>query len=271
MTKKIVVSVSGWKDSTACLIIALSENRKEDVIPVFVDTGWEHPLTYQYLEYLESELGIKIVRVKSEKYKNVLDVIEKKKIFPSSRIRFCSQYLKREPLHKWIAENFDVESTEMWLGLRVDESIDRKKRYSHLSDKELYRFVDVNPTCESYVKDLKVRFPVLFKTSNEIYKIITNASLEINPLYHKGFDRVGCFPCVIAGLKDYKKVWNDDVGKQNIIKLVKLEEKLNEKGYAATLKPDKSGKEILEMLKLRDNQFILFYDNDDSKCGFCHY
>jgi len=272
MTKKIVVSVSGGKDSTACLIIALNENKKEDVVPVFAETGWEHPLTYQYLEYLESRLGVKIIRVKSERYKNVLDVIEKKKIFPSSFRRICTDVLKIKPqiefVYQLLNEGFEVEQ---WFGIRTDESDSRAKRYGHISSDDIFNIHDLFPNYPKKVKGLKVRFPVIDRNSNDIYRIITDAGLEINPLYHKGFDRVGCFPCVIAGLKDYKKVWNDEVGKQNILKLVELEEKLNKKGYAVRLKPDKSGREILEMLKLRDNQFILFDDNEDSKCGFCHY
>lgn len=51
-----VLSVSGGKDSAAMWILAVKELGLE-VIPVFADTGNEHPMTYEYVDYLERELG----------------------------------------------------------------------------------------------------------------------------------------------------------------------------------------------------------------------
>ena len=50
--KKIIVPVSGGKDSTASLCLAIDKVGVKNVVPVFNDTGWEHPLTYEYLDYL---------------------------------------------------------------------------------------------------------------------------------------------------------------------------------------------------------------------------
>ncbi|WP_457628376.1 phosphoadenosine phosphosulfate reductase family protein [Persephonella sp.] len=272
MKKLIVVNYSGGKDSTACLIKALKEYPKEMVIPLFADTGWEHPLLYQYLDYIEKELDIRIVRVKSDKYIDVLDVIEKKKIFPSSIRRICTDKLKREPLMKFLyslkEKGYEIEE---WLGMRADESQNRKQRYGHISPDEVFEIHDIFPSLPKKYKGIKVRFPVIDLSAKEIYRIISDAGIEVNPLYHKGYERVGCFPCVIAGLKDYKKVWRDEIGKQRILKLVELEEKLNKAGYRTTLKPDKSGQEILRMLKMRDRQNSLFEDENVVMCGFCHY
>lgn len=46
----IIVSVSGGKDSTAMLLKALEEHPREQIMPVFCDTGWEHPAVYEYLD-----------------------------------------------------------------------------------------------------------------------------------------------------------------------------------------------------------------------------
>lgn len=53
-----VISVSGGKDSTAMLLLAI-ERGTENIRPVFCDTGNEHPLTYDYVRYLA---------LKAEKY-----------------------------------------------------------------------------------------------------------------------------------------------------------------------------------------------------------
>src|SRR5690625_2962982 len=58
-----VISVSGGKDYTAMWLVAVESGANH--IPVFADTGHEHPLTYDYLDYLEGRLG-KITRVKAD-------------------------------------------------------------------------------------------------------------------------------------------------------------------------------------------------------------
>ena len=99
--KGIIVPVSGGKDSTASLILAIEEVGKELVIPVFNDTGWEHPLTYEYLEYLESHLDLKINRTiggdrkDGTKARTLPELIKSQGKFPFGLGRFCTTYLKQ--------------------------------------------------------------------------------------------------------------------------------------------------------------------------------
>ncbi len=60
-----VVSVSGGKDSAATLLIALERFGHGRVIPIFCDTGNEHRAVYEYLDYLEMALDVRIVRLKA--------------------------------------------------------------------------------------------------------------------------------------------------------------------------------------------------------------
>lgn len=61
-----VVSMSGGKDPTACALLALKTHEREECRFVFVDTGNEHPLVYEYLDYLEGALDIEIVHLKRD-------------------------------------------------------------------------------------------------------------------------------------------------------------------------------------------------------------
>lgn len=60
-----IVSVSGGKDSTATLLLAIERN-VENLQAVFCDTGHEHPEVYAYLDYLERRLRLTIRRVKPD-------------------------------------------------------------------------------------------------------------------------------------------------------------------------------------------------------------
>ena len=55
-----LVSVSGGKDSTATLAMALELHGHENVLGCFADTGNEHESTYDYVRYLEDATGVPI-------------------------------------------------------------------------------------------------------------------------------------------------------------------------------------------------------------------
>ena len=61
-----VISVSGGKDSTATLLLALERVPREQIVAFFCDTGNEIPVTHAYLDDLENHLGFKIHRLKAD-------------------------------------------------------------------------------------------------------------------------------------------------------------------------------------------------------------
>ncbi|MGF7152633.1 phosphoadenosine phosphosulfate reductase domain-containing protein [Novosphingobium gossypii] len=62
------VSISGGKDSTAtmCLAIERAQRRSMNVRFIFADTGNEHPITLAHVDYLADRLGVTIETVRAD-------------------------------------------------------------------------------------------------------------------------------------------------------------------------------------------------------------
>lgn len=215
-----VVSVSGGKDSTATLLLALRQF-PDQVVPVFADTGNEHELTYEYLDYLEQTLGIKIARLRQDftdwwwrrqeyirdkwPLKGVpddvvrravehfdrgpsgnpyLDLCTIKGMFPSRKVPFCTQFLKTHPLTEFCLDIGSLIGCDVWSwqGVRRDESASRRNALG-LEDMGL---------------GLYAFRPIAGWTAQETVDFVKSCGLKLNPLYSLGMKRVGCMPCVNA-------------------------------------------------------------------------
>lgn len=182
---QVVASVSGGKDSTA-LMLAL----REAGLPfraVFADTQWEAPETYAYLDTLRAKLGIAIDVVGVEG--GMVARIRNRASFPARMQRWCTRELKIEPLrayHDRLIEETGVETVSA-MGVRAEESTERAK---------MSVFEDECEGARSWGGYLWRS--LLAWTIADVIAIHRRHDVPMNPLYHLGFDRVGCFPCIYA-------------------------------------------------------------------------
>jgi 3'-phosphoadenosine 5'-phosphosulfate sulfotransferase (PAPS reductase)/FAD synthetase len=234
----IIVPLSGGKDSTACLVMALEHS--DNVQAIFNDTGWEHPITYNYLEYLEQKLGIKIDRTIGGKRKNGDDgdtlpnLIRAQGRFPFGLGRFCTTHLKQYALRDAYKNHYyDGETKyQFWFGMRQDESVQRSKRYEGVQNDDLFDMNDVFP--QRYNKKLRatiqVRMPIMTWTTPEVFEYLESKGIDKNPLYDEGTnDRVGCYPCMLAGKKVQKKMFATEFGQKRLETIRQLEKEIGQK------------------------------------------
>ena len=92
--RRVVASISGGKDSAAMSLYLTELGIEHD--RVFMDTGWEHDLTYAYLRGpLTEKLG-PITWL--EPKRKMEELVLHKGMFPSRQRRYCTQELKVFPM-----------------------------------------------------------------------------------------------------------------------------------------------------------------------------
>lgn len=123
---KVLAPFSTGKDSQAAVLWAKEKFKNIEI--VFCDTKWEAPESYEHLKYFEKAIGQKITVLTSSKYDGMVDLALKKKRFPSTKARFCTQELKVKPMVDYILSLHD--HIIIIDGIRADESVKRSKMES---------------------------------------------------------------------------------------------------------------------------------------------
>ena len=220
---KILVSFSGGKDSQACLIQAAKQYGTYKIEAVFCDTGWEHPDTYQHITDVCMQMGVKLTTLKS-KYDFVSLAVYKKR-FPSTKARFCTEELKMKPMIDYVLSL--KESCIIIQGIRAGESVARAamdeqcmyfKGYFQPNKngrKESYKGREVREWCSQY--DASVVRPIFRWAAQDVIDCIIDSGQKPNPLYYRGFSRVGCLPCIMCRQAEIRELMKDEPMKQRLL------------------------------------------------------
>jgi 3'-phosphoadenosine 5'-phosphosulfate sulfotransferase (PAPS reductase)/FAD synthetase len=227
----VIASISGGKDSAAMSLHLRElgiEHRR-----VFMDTGWEHEATY---DYLRGELTRVIGPIEEIRGSMTMeDLIRRKAMFPSRQRRFCTEELKVKPMKAYLerARYADCEehcpgshppgSAEPVcccgrereilnaIGIRAGESLARSKM----------------PEWEHPPHfDCEVWRPIIMWSEQDVIDIHRRHGLKPNPLYLMGASRVGCWPCIMARKGEIRLIADKDPSR--IDRLRVLEDELTE-------------------------------------------
>lgn len=156
--------------------------------------------------------------------------------FPEGGARHCTDELKIRETRIFLKEYSEVlGGTQVWYGMRTDESSERSKRYEYKDPDELYMPHEVLKKYPKYLgkNGIRYRLPIVDWTSEEVMEFLGGAH---NPLYDQGFARVGCFPCLASGDKwKIKAFEHDKFGNQQLINVKIIEEKIGKSVFTAKI------------------------------------
>lgn len=197
-----ILGLSGGKDSTALAIHIMNTRPDvhEKIEYYFTDTGTELEEIYTYLDKLEKYLGKKVQLIKATVDENKKlgfratnvddeqvpfdDVLYDKfnGFLPAPNARWCTRYLKIEPMEKWINGEYCVS----YIGLRADEP--QRVGYDSKGKKNV-NITPVYPFREDNI-DIQKVFQILEETVGM-------------PEYYKWKTRSGCFFCFYQRRVEY--------------------------------------------------------------------
>ncbi len=187
------VIFSSYGNDSIALIQWAHENNLEDVVVVYSDTGWAAPDWRRRVEKMENwvhSLGFWTSRTTSMGFR---ELARFKKGFPTQRYQWCSYILKIEPAQRWLAEHDPEKVSVCLVGVRQEESIDRKDFPIFLARSENHG-------------GRVMLTPLATMTEEDRNKLLTRAGLE--PLAHRSME---CSPCINSNKRDIKALTEESI------------------------------------------------------------
>lgn len=186
----VIVSYSTGIDSAGVLYWALKNFPKEKIILMYLDTGLEHDENLTIMPNVAQHVGIKHIILRHPK--GFMGILEERKKFPSSVMRWCTSYLKTGVSDAWIRANRHIlgEKVLFLTGERRDESPRRAK----MKELELHRTTLKTErkgkfTCHWHRPMLDYEKGQMFEWSKEL-------GIPPHPCYEY-LSRCSCYACVL--------------------------------------------------------------------------
>lgn len=268
--KHYLVPVSGGKDSQVVLSMAVKSYGPENVTAVHNSTGYDHSLTYAHLEWMRTFYQVEMATAHNPRYKDIYDLIEKRLMIPGRLARLCTSEFKIIAFNIWLKQwtKTPYEDLVVLMGMRALESQNRMNKYGKLEAADVFSFRDLNPgKIPKRYQDITVQLPIVDKSTPWVFQYLRKAKEKVNPLYARGHKRVGCYPCLLSGPRDWTLAARDPEGRANMMRINQLKKKI------ILLKEIKDPTKVLEhdidalLARLDDDPFG-FYKVPDDPPGF---
>ncbi|WP_456472102.1 phosphoadenosine phosphosulfate reductase domain-containing protein [Methanocaldococcus sp.] len=169
--KEVNASFSGGKDSGVSTLLANEVIKDLEVI--FINTGLEFPDTVKFVKDFAKKYDLNLTILKGGDFWEHLD----KEGIPTKDNRWCNTVCKLNPLREYFKK------------YRLVYTINGSRRFESFAREKL-----------SYEKRGLIEnqinvFPILDWKGTDVWSWIYLNDIYYNPLYDKGFERIGCYLC----------------------------------------------------------------------------
>jgi 3'-phosphoadenosine 5'-phosphosulfate sulfotransferase (PAPS reductase)/FAD synthetase len=216
------VGVSGGKDSQAVMLWMLHESgiSPYNIRVTFCDVDNEADETYEHVRLLARRVHEWCEITWIDPPLGFYDLARKKRRFPSTKARFCTQELKLKPTKRYI-DNLQNAGYEVIAvsGVRAEESAERAK------------LSEWGSPLESYFGIREWR-PLLHWKIEDVFLLSKRYGIPLNPLYGMGALRVGCLPCIMSRKSEIRMIAQKFPDR--IVKLRREEASVNDCGSGSS-------------------------------------
>lgn len=215
-----VVGYSGGKDSDVLVHLFIKSGVK--FIIIHHHTTLDAPETVYYIRKKFKEwrkMGIDCRVYYPEK--SFWGLCKKKLMLPTRFMRFCCSELKERdiPELKFATHSFGVRKAESVKRTKYRDSVEIRDK-SDYSDNQNYHWdntEEIRETGACYTKQYFIVNPIAYWSDSYLWQYIEEEKIEINPLYAKGYTRIGCVGCPMSNKRVCEFERNPKY-KQNMIK-----------------------------------------------------
>jgi len=185
--RPLVVGFSGGKDSLATYLVVENAIGKSPPI-FFMDTGLELPETIEFITGFAKKRHVKILGEQAgDRFWDSIDVFGP----PARDFRWCCKVLKLGPAATSIAQKIGDE-TLSFMGQRKLESFQRS--------------IEPRVTENPWVPGQLSANPIQNWNALEVWLYIFSKKEVFNPLYSKGYHRMGCYLCPASPLAELESL-----------------------------------------------------------------
>ena len=188
MNQKFRVSFSGGKDSTAMLFMLLEKNRPVDSVD-FLDTGYEYPEVYQFLDRVDKRLSL---------YDKKINYV-----FLKPEWRFLKWFYAPWTKGKLKGEmrGYPQTTTPCYLSRQKGRTLDRL-------DKEAFRYIGIGYNEKHRVTNNPLLiYPLVDWKVTEDECISYLKEIDLYPKHNRFYNRNGCYWCPKQPIKSLRSLY----------------------------------------------------------------
>lgn len=161
---------------------------------IYIDVADQHPDSMRFIHDCEKVLDTHIEMLKSDKYKDVADVVRKHKFINSPWGAPCTGMLKKAVRKQWEQEQYAKGITDLTYVWGMD--FNEKRRVEGIVNN---------------FPEFKHEFPLVDKelTKDDCHAILKRLGIKRPKMYDLGYNNNNCIGCVKGGMGYWNKVRED--------------------------------------------------------------